>query len=235
MKSIAIIPARGGSKRIPNKNIREFNGKPMIGYAIDTAKSTDLFSDILVSTDSEEIADIARSFGATVPFMRPPELADDYAGTTPVIQHAIGWQEKQGVEYDSVCCIYPTCPLLTPELIRQGYLKLLENNLLDYAFSVGVYRYPVLRALKFNEQNGVEMLFPQFAGSRSQDLSTVFHDAGQFYWGRWGAWKQGRSLFSNVTAVVELPPYRVIDIDTPDDWTIAELYFSLLQKAALPK
>lgn len=230
MKTIAIIPARGGSKRIPNKNIRLFNGKPMIAHAIETAKSVGLFDEILVSTDSGPISEIANQYGASVPFIRPAALSDDYTGTGAVIKHAITWLEEQQTYFDLVCCIYPTCPLLTPALLRLGYERLIQSPHLNFTFSVGFYRYPVLRALKFDERGGVEMLFPQNAGARSQDLPPIFHDAGQFYWGKTLAWKEGKPMFSEHTGIVEIPPYRVIDIDTEDDWKIAELYAALVQE-----
>ncbi|MBK8972313.1 MAG: pseudaminic acid cytidylyltransferase [Hahellaceae bacterium] len=230
MKTIAIIPARGGSKRIPNKNIRSFNGKPMIAHAIETAKSTGLFDEIIVSTDSALIAEIAKQYGASVPFLRPAALSDDYTGTGAVIKHAITWLEERQYVFDRVCCIYPTCPLLTAALLKQGYERLSESPHLNFTFSVGFYRYPVLRALKLNEHGGVEMLFPQNVSARSQDLASIFHDAGQFYWGKTQAWKEGRPMFSDHTGIVELPPYRVIDIDTEDDWKIAELYAALVHE-----
>ena len=228
MRVVAVIPARGGSKRIPNKNIRLFHGKPMIGYAIESAKSSALFSEILVSTDSPEIREVALAFGASVPFLRPAQLADDHTGTTPVVKHALCWMADQHEAYDAACCIYPTVPLLTPEWLRAGHARLAADPALNFAFSVGRYSYPVWRSLRRNERGGVEMLFPQHAQSRSQDLPGVYHDAGQFYWGRWDAWLQDRPLFSDHSAMVEMLPWRVIDIDTEDDWRIAELYYSLV-------
>ncbi len=228
MRSIAVIPARGGSKRIPRKNIRLFNGKPMIGYAIESAISSGLFSHVLVSTDSPEIREVALAFGANAPFLRPTQLSDDHTGTTPVVKHALHWLLEQDDHFDLVCCIYPTVPLLTAESLRAGHALLLANPALDFAFAVGRYRYPVMRSLRRTDRGGVEMLFPQHAQTRSQDLPGVYHDAGQFYWGRCEAWLQDRPLFSDHSAMVELPPRRVIDIDTEDDWKIAELYFALL-------
>lgn len=230
---MAVIPARGGSKRIPDKNIKSFHGKPMIGYAIDIAKSTGLFDEVIVSTDSKVIAELAISLGASVPFVRPATLADDYTGTSAVVRHAIEWMETQHDDVELVCCLYPAVPLLKQEHLLAGYQQLLEHEDVNFAFSVGTYRYPVMRALKLNESHGVEMLFPQFSSSRSQDLPETYHDAGQFYWGRREAWKSRQAVFSSRSRIIELPPYRVIDIDTEDDWRIAELYYSLVEKANL--
>lgn len=233
MKAIAIIPARGGSKRIPRKNVRSFRGRPMLAYAIQTAKSTGLFDTVVVSTDDEEIAAVAESAGAWVPFRRPPELADDFTGTTPVVRHAINWLEAADQGAQSYCCLYATVPLLNAHWLAEGYRRLLHDPDVDYAFSVGQYRTPVMRALTEGPQGGVAMLFPQHAQTRSQDLPPVYHDAGQFYWGRRAAWIEGRPLFHQRTSMVVLPAYRVIDIDNEEDWRLAEHYSRIIEEAQL--
>lgn len=229
MSSVVVIPARGGSKRIPGKNIRPFRGKPMIAYAIETALATSGVDEVLVSTDSEEIAEIARRFGASVPFVRPAHLADDFCGTTDVIRHAQAWLAENASVYDHLCCLYPTSPLLKVSDFASGLETLKSDPTLQYAFSVGEFAYPVYRALKAGSSGGVAMLFPEHAGSRSQDLPETFHDAGQFYWGRWEAWEQGLPLFDQHTRAITLPRHRVVDIDTEEDWHIAELYAQLLE------
>lgn len=205
----------------------------MIGYAINVAKASGLFSKIIVSTDSEAIGEVAMNLGATVPFMRPAKLADDFTGTGSVINHAIKWLEDDGHDFEIVACIYPTVPLLTPNILQEASAKLALNPNKSYAFSVGAYRYPVYRALSLSDDGTVSMLFPQHAGSRSQDLPRVLHDAGQFYIGYKKAWLGGVSMFSEASIPIELPPYRVMDIDSPEDWTLAELYFDVVEKAGL--
>lgn len=223
----AVIPARGGSKRIPRKNIRPFCGRPMIAWAIDAARASGLFDTVIVSTDDKEIAETAREAGAEVPFMRPAELADDHAGTIPVVAHAASWAQQQGWPVEAVCCIYPTAPMISPDDLAEG-LKLLDRGTHDFVFSATDYASPVFRAFLQTENGGVEMLFPEHFGSRSQDLPRALHDAAQFYWGRPEAWLTAKTLFGPRSAALLVPRWRVQDIDTPDDWVRAEALFQAL-------
>jgi pseudaminic acid cytidylyltransferase len=181
--NIAIIPARGGSKRIPRKNVRPFCGRPMIAYPIATALASGLFDHVIVSTEDAEIADIARQAGAEVPFTRPENLADDFAGTIPVVAHATSWTLDQGWPVEAVCCIYPTAPMISQDDLAEG-LRLLEQGSHDFVFSATDYAAPIFRAFIQTEGGGVRMVFPEHFGSRSQDLPRALHDAAQFYWGR---------------------------------------------------
>lgn len=221
---IAVIPARGGSKRIPRKNIRPFCGKPMIAWSIEAARSSGCFDRIIVSTDDEEIAGVARQWDAEVPFMRPPELADDSTGTTAVMKHAIEWCTANGLSPDPVCCVYATAPFLRPADLRAG-LDLLLNEDCDYAFAATDYPAPIQRAFRISPAGRVSMFNPEYFTARSQDLQPAYHDAAQFYWGRASAWIAGRPVFSPAAAAVLLPRYRVQDIDTPEDWVRAERMF----------
>jgi len=222
---IAVIPARGGSKRIPRKNIKPFCGKPMIAWSIKAAKESGLFDRIIVSTDDAEIAEVARAWGAETPFVRPPELSNDFAGTTEVVAHATQWALNEGLELDAVCCIYATAPLIQAEDLRNG-LRVLESGSWDYAFSVTEFAAPIFRAFKQTADGGIEMFFPEHFATRSQDLPAALHDAGQFYWGRPGAWIEGKKIFERHSAPVKLPRWRVQDIDNQDDWIRAELMFN---------
>ncbi len=218
---LAVIPARGGSKRIPRKNVKPFAGQPMIAYAIGAARASGLFDHIVVSTDDAEIADTARHYGAEVPFMRAAELADDYAGTTPVIADAIARCASLGWKAELVCCIYPAVPLLRAQDL-QAALALLDGN--DYAFTVSAFPGAVQRALRRDAQGAMSPLFPQYVHTRSQDLEPAYYDAGQFYWGRAAAWLAGQSPHVNGCGLV-IPAWRAVDIDTPEDWQRAEIAF----------
>jgi pseudaminic acid cytidylyltransferase len=231
---IAVIPARGGSKRIPRKNIKPFCGKPMIAWSIEAAKASGLFDRIIVSTDDAEIAGVARQWGAEVPFMRPEELANDYAGTTEVIAHATQWALDQGLPVDAVCCIYATAPFIQAADLAQGW-EALQSNDWAYAFSVTDFAAPIFRAFKRTADGGIEMFFPEHFSTRSQDLPTALHDAGQFYWGRPNAWLEGIRIFDRHSFPVIIPRWRVQDIDTQDDWFRAELvYKALFSKETCP-
>jgi len=219
---LAIIPARGGSKRIPRKNIKPFAGKPMIAWSIESALASGCFDRIIVSTDDPEIANVARAYGAEVPFMRPPELSDDHAGTMPVISHAIDWQNTYGEAVENACCIYATAPFLQASDIQQGLLKLDESDA-KYVFSVCQYQFPIQRAIKVKANHRVEMFYEEYMNSRSQDLDIAYHDAGQFYWGKASAWLKSEPVFSENSSVLILPRYRVQDIDDLEDWMQAEL------------
>ena len=227
--NVAVIPARGGSKRIPRKNIRKFSGKPIIAYSIEKALLSDLFGKVIVSTDDDEINSIAKQFGAEVPFKRPTQLSDDYAGTTEVVAHAIKWMKNQGWTLNGVCCIYPTAPLLDVELLKTSYEIFIKGKW-DYVFSATEYVYPVERSFKVLDNSGLKMLIPENFDRRSQDLTPTFHDAGQFYWGSPEAWVEDRPIFSERSTILKLPVYGAVDIDTEDDWKRAELLYKVLGK-----
>lgn len=233
---LAIIPARGGSKRIPRKNIRDFAGRPMIGYAIGAARESGVFDRIVVSTDDAEIAAIAKEQGAEVPFMRPPELSNDTAGTVPVIQHAMQALQgsadapaaagAQAAGQAQVCCIYPGVPLLQARVLREA-LDLLQTGGCDFVFPVLEFSSPVQRALTRDADGRTRSMFPEYADTRTQDLTPAYHDAGQFYWGTAAAWLSGRSPHLGARTLV-LPSWAAVDIDTPDDWARAEALFRAL-------
>ncbi|VVN01379.1 CMP-N,N'-diacetyllegionaminic acid synthase [Pseudomonas fluorescens] len=224
---LAVIPARGGSKRIPRKNIRIFSGKPMIAWAIEAALQSGCFDSVVVSTDDEEIAKIARAYGASTPFMRPTELSDDHTGTIPVIQHAIEWYSANGLSAQQVCCLYATAPFVSPDDLKRG-LRVLEQTGSQYAFSVTSYAFPIQRAIRITGNGRVEMFNPEHLNTRSQDLEEGYHDAGQFYWGLASAWLNAKMIFSPDSSAVLLPRHRVQDIDTPEDWVRAEWLFKAL-------
>jgi len=230
---LAVIPARGGSKRIPRKNIKTFGGQPMIAWSIAAARQSECFDRIIVSTDDAEIAQVAQAHGAEVPFIRPPELSDDYAGTIPVIAHAVAWQNQHGTPAQEVCCIYATAPFVQAADLLRG-LQTLHSSKADYAFSVTSYAFPIQRAIRITSEQRVEMFQPEHFGTRSQDLEEAWHDAGQFYWGSSSAWLTGKPLFSLDAAPVLLPRHRVQDIDTPEDWVRAEWMFNAIQQEVSP-
>jgi N-acylneuraminate cytidylyltransferase len=229
---VAVIPARGGSKRIPRKNIRPFAGKPIIAYSIAAARECGLFDRIIVSTDDAEIAAVARAWGAETPFVRPRELADDYAGTDPVTAHALTWLTDRGANIDLVCCIYATAPFITAEDLRQGYEALVGTDKL-FAFAVASYVFPIQRAIRLLPGGGVAPFFPEFTHSRSQDLEQAYHDAGQFYWGRAEAFRAGLPVYAAHSVAIVLPCNRAQDIDTFEDWQRAELMHAAVQSAGL--
>ncbi|GGK09176.1 pseudaminic acid cytidylyltransferase [Pseudomonas matsuisoli] len=222
-----MIPARGGSKRIPRKNIKPFCGRPMIAWSIEAALASGCFDVVVVSTDDPEIAKVAKAHGATVPFMRPPQLSDDYTGTIPVVAHATQWMVDCGRRPDYVCCVYATAPFVSADTIQKG-LKVLEEEGVDYAFSVTSYAFPIQRAIRLSQQGRVEMFQPEHFNTRSQDLEEAYHDAGQFYWGRASAWLASAALFGANSAPVVLPRHLVQDIDTAEDWLRAEWMFKAL-------
>ncbi len=227
---LALIPARGGSKRIPRKNIRPFCGAPIISYSIRAAVKTGLFDRIVVSTDDDEIADIARAEGAEVPFRRPADLANDTTTTVAVIQHALRWARDTGVELSALCCLYPTAPFVRAGDIKAA-IDLLETEGADYCFPVTAYPFPIQRAVRLLEDRRMEMFSPEHLNTRSQNLEPAYHDAGQFYWGRPAAFEKGVALFGPGAVGLEIPSWRVQDIDTPDDWTRAELLYEVLKRS----
>ncbi len=215
--NIAIIPARGGSKRIPKKNIKNFCGQPIIAYSIQAAQKSGLFDRIIVSTDDKEIAEVSRKSGAEIPFMRPKELADDYTGTTDVIAHAVDWFRDNKHYPDAVCCIYPTAPFISTDDLSQG-LKLLQSGNWNYVFPATEYASPIFRSFKVLSNGGIEMFFPESFNKRSQDLPEALHDAGQFYWGLPDSWATCQKIFDKNSCPLRIPRWRVHDIDTMDDW-----------------
>ena len=225
--NIAIIPARGGSKRIPRKNIKMFAGKPMIAHAITTAKMSGLFDHIVVSTDDQEILNIAQEWGAETPFLRPDELANDYTATVPVIAHGIQSCRALGWNIEHVCCIYPGVPFLQIEDLK-GALQLLLKSDMDYSFPVTEFPSAIQRALKRTDEGKMQPFYPQYELTRTQDLEPAFHDAGQFYWGKAEAWLLNNKVHSNGVGYI-IPNWRVVDIDTPEDWERAELIYKSLQ------
>lgn len=228
---IALIPARGGSKRIPRKNIKEFGGRPMIAWSIEAAQRSQLFEHVLVSTEDADVADTARAWGAEVPFTRPMELADDHSPTTEVVAHATRWAQAQGWPLAAVCCIYATAPFVQVADIDRG-LRELEAKDWAYTFSATPFAAPIFRAFRESPSGGAEMFFPEHYSTRSQDLPVALHDAGQFYWGRPAAWIEGQQIFDRHSCPVVIPRWRVQDIDDQDDWTRAELMFTALKHLA---
>ena len=225
MKNIAVIPARGGSKRIPKKNIRAFCGKPIIQYTIETALESKLFDDVIVSTDCQEIAASAMAAGANVPFMRPQNLADDYTGTTAVTRHAVREYESMVEQINSVCCIYATAPFLTVANLKKGFAALSGA---EAAFSVTTFAYPIYRGLK-SKAGRMTMLWPEKLTARSQDLPEVWHDAAQFYLARREFIFSGEDFLEGRAIGVEIPRYLVQDIDTEEDWIRAEAMYRALK------
>lgn len=226
--NIAIIPARGGSKRIPRKNIKLFHGKPMIAYSIEAALESGCFDKVIVSTDDNEIAAIAKQYGAQVPFMRPAEIADDYATTLDVIAHALKWCIEDGIKVKNACCIYATAPFISSSSLQEGMVALSIGDT-DYTFSATSYAFPIQRAIKIDNECRVNMFQPEHLNTRSQDLEEAYHDAGQFYWGKAQAFLEKRAIFGSNSKAVLLPRKRVQDIDTQEDWELAEALYRVLQ------
>lgn len=224
--AIAVIPARGGSKRIPRKNVKIFCGKPIIAWSIEAALASELFARVIVSTEDAEIAAVAVEWGAEVPFTRPAELADDFAGTTEVIAHAASWALRENPQLAEICCIYATAPLLRSEDLVRG-LEALRSGKWLYAFSAAEFAAPIFRAMRRTPERGVEMLFPEHFATRSQDLPLTLHDAAQFYWGTVPAWSSKARIFAPHSVPVMIPRKRVQDIDTQEDWDAAEALFNV--------
>lgn len=222
-QSVAIIPARGGSQRIPGKNIRPFNGLPMIAWSIRAARDSGCFDSIIVSTDSDDIARVAESYGAEVPFRRPAELSDAHTGTGPVVVHGIRWLLDQGQSPSWVCCIYATAPFLTGAELKIGLEALRGAPEKRFAFGVTSFAFPIQRAIRRLADGGVEPFYPEYIPCRSQDLEPAWHDAGQFSWGRPDAFLGGEALFAPHSIAIPLPRHQVLDIDTHEDWEHAEL------------
>jgi pseudaminic acid cytidylyltransferase len=230
--NICMIPARGGSKRIPRKNIKVFNGKPIIAYSIEAALESNCFDQVIVSTDDNEIAEVAKTYGAKVPFIRPSELSNDYAGTIPVVKHTIEWLEGHNKIIDNVCCLYATAPFIQSQAISKSFQQLLESKA-DYCFSVTSFAFPIQRSIRITQDDKVDMFYPENFNVRSQDLEESYHDAGQFYWGKAQAFKDELIVFSEAASPYILPRYLVQDIDTMEDWIRAEAMHRVLQETGL--
>lgn len=229
-KRIAIITARGGSKRIPKKNIRSFCGKPILTYSVEAAIASGLFEEVMVSTDSEEIAGIARAAGGKTPFMRNPETAGDYATTTDVLLEVLAEYEKRGQLFDTVCCIYPTAPFVTADKLKRA-VALLEDEDVDTVVPVVRYSFPPQRAFVLRDGLTV-MKYPEHAFSRSQDLEPYFHDCGQFYCMRTERFIEKKQIFTDRMLSIEMPEMQVQDIDNETDWALAELKYEMMQGSA---
>lgn len=228
--NVAIIPARGGSKRIPRKNVKSFCGKPMIAHSIENALASRAIDRVIVSTDDDEIAQIAQDFGADVPFVRPAELSDDHTGTSPVIRHAIETLQEQSWNLEYCACIYATSPLLTSELIDRCYDMLVKQPRPDYVFTAARYSFPIQRALVLSQNGGVKPFDERAITQRSQDLEPTYHDAGQLYWGHLDSWQDvSKHIFGENSKMVVMPDHLVQDIDTQEDWVRAELLYQLIQ------
>lgn len=226
---IAVIPARGGSKRIPRKNIKPFGGKPMIAYAIDAAITSGLFEHVIVSTDDDEIGTISRQYGAETPFVRPPELADDHTPTVPVIAHAITACQALGWQVDFACCIYPGVPFIQVDDLKAGF-ELLKTSGANYSFPVTEFPSAIQRGLKRGQDTRMAPFNPEYEQTRTQDLEQAYYDAGQFYWGGAQAWLSTSTRLHSGSAGLVIPQWRVVDIDTNEDWARAELIYRAMNK-----
>lgn len=229
MTSLCIIPARGGSKRIPRKNIKPFMGKPIIAYSIEAALNSGFFDEVMVSTDDEEIADVARQYGASVPFLRSSETSNDYATTVDVLLEVVNRYKEQEKIFDVICCLYSTAPFVTSERLKEAASQIADN--VDACFTIVQYSYPIQRSLRINESEYVEMKFPEHLKSRTQDLEKVYHDAGQFYFVKTDALIQEKTVWCKRTAPLILSELEVQDLDTLTDWQLAEMKYQLLKKA----
>ena len=227
--NIAIIPARGGSSRIPGKNIKLFAGKPIIAYSIEAAKASEVFDRIIVSTDSGKIAKVAIAYGAEVPFLRPKKLSDDHTPTAPVIAHALQWFKDRGHIFEFACCIYATAPFVKPEFLKEGYEIIAKHNVTS-VFSITTYSFPIFRSLRITDKGTLAMFWPEHELTRSQDLPEAYHDAGQFYWLKVDSFLESRKIYNSDAMPVMLPRYLVQDIDTPEDWITAERMFNAFRE-----
>ena len=228
MKSLCIIPARGGSKRIPRKNIKPFMGKPIMAYSIEAALKSSLFDKVMVSTDDEEFAEVAKQYGASVPFLRSEATANDYATTVDVLMEVIETYKQRGMEFDTICCLYSTAPFVTSDRLKEAYSKLSDN--VDACFTMVEYSYPIQRSLRINEVGQVEMIYPEHLKSRTQDMEKVYHDAGQFYFVKTKTLIAEKTVWCKRTAPLVLSELEVQDLDTLTDWQLAEMKYELLDK-----
>ena len=225
--NICVIPARGGSKRIPRKNIKDFLGKPIIAYSIEAAIKSNCFDEVIVSTDNKEIAELGIKYGAQAPFVRPDEISDDFSSTLVVVKHAI---EQQSIEsnIENVCCLYATAPFINAKTINDSYEEFIKSNAC-YCLGITSFPFPIQRAIKVSSKNRLAMFNKKSIQIRSQDLETAYHDAGQFCWGKASAFKNELSIYSDLTIPFILPRHLTQDIDTMEDWVRAETMFKLLQ------
>ncbi len=228
MKNLCIIPARGGSKRIPRKNIKPFMGKPIIAYSIEAAMKSGLFDEVMVSTDDEEFAAVARSYGAKVPFMRSKETANDYATTVDVILEVLKGYEKLGLTFDYICCLYSTAPFVTSQKLQSAYHDMIDGGF-DSTYTIVEFSYPIQRSLKI-EDGKVSMRWPEYMRSRSQDLEKSYHDAGQFYITEVHKFVERKALKGNNTLGFILSELEVQDLDTTTDWALAEIKYEAWKK-----
>ena len=225
---ICVIPARGGSKRIPRKNIKEFNGKPIIAYSIEAAFESNCFDQVIVSTDDNEIKEVAKKYGAQVPFVRPEKLSNDSAGTIPVIKHAIEWMEQKNNYIKHVCCLYATAPFIKSKVLIKAYQQLKDSGA-DYCFSVTSFTFPIQRAIKIVQGDKVEMFYPEYFNKQSQDLEEDYHDAGQFYWLKANTFIKNPVIYTDNAIPVILPRNLTQDIDTEEDWINAEHMYTAMK------
>ncbi len=228
---LAVIPARSGSQRIKRKNVKLFNGKPIIVWSIEKAIASKIFDKIIVSTDDVEIAKISEDAGAEVPFLRPKELSDHFTGTNDVVAHAINWYKERDIQFSHTCCIYATAPFLEIGYLKEGFDKVVSNDC-NYAFSVTSFPYPIFRSLKLSKEERIVPIYPENIPLRSQDFHESYHDAAQFYWGKSSAYIEKKSLFDGSAVPVFIPRHLVQDIDTLEDWTRAEYMFQALKLSA---
>ena len=233
MTTIAIIPARGGSKRIPRKNIRSFLGKPILAYSIETALQSQLFSEVMVSTEDDEIAALALRYGAAVPFRRSEQTANDFAGTAEVLLEVLACYEAQGHVFDYGCCIYPTAPFMTVDLLNRAW-EMLRDDCDDSVFPVVRFSCPIQRALQLDGKRAT-MFWPENYTARSQDLTVAYHDAGQFYWFNCAAFRQKRRLWTDHSGAIVISESDVHDIDTPEDWAMAEFKYRYRNDKEMPR
>ena len=227
MSNLCIIPARGGSKRIPRKNIKEFLGKPIIAYSIEAAIKSQLFDEVMVSTDDEEIAEIATKFSANVPFLRTDENADDHATLADVLIEVLNNYAANDMNFENICCILPTAPLTSKERLKQAFEKL-KNGQLESVCPVVSFSYPILRALEFSTDEKLKMIWPEYLKTRSQDLKPAYHDTGSFYWVKKAPLLEQKTLFCKNGSAIVLPETEIQDIDTEIDWKLAELKYHFL-------
>jgi len=227
MRKLAIIPARGGSKRIPRKNIRDFMGKPILAYSIDAAVDSGLFDEVMVSTDDAEIADAALKYGATIPFMRSALNSDDHATIADVVIEVVAEYSKMGKKFDSICCILPTAPLISHNRIIEAYQKMLDEKR-DSVCPVAAFSYPILRSLEITENGELQMIWPEYLRTRSQDLKPAYHDTGSFVWVKTEALLNEKTLWCKNGGAIILPEAEVQDIDSEEDWLLAEIKWNLL-------
>ena len=231
MRNLCIIPARGGSKRIPRKNIRNFCGKPIIAYSIEAALQSNLFEEVMVSTDDEEIAQWAARYGATIPFLRSAQNSNDYANTVDVLLEVLNRYKETGKHYSFVCCCYPTAPFVLPQHLSEGYDRLIKKNAAA-VFPVVEFSYPIQRSLEMDSENAVSMKWPEFMHTRSQDLQKSFHDAGQWYWLNVKTLLEQQKILSDQAYGYLLDPMYVQDIDNESDWQLAEMIYEFIQSTA---